>query len=174
MSVEDRPEALPTKWASLKSRERHRSRRVTATLIATCLACIASVVQAPVAGAANHAAKRTPAVGIVRWDVFTTDSNNNLIQVDPRFTRASAPLFNLDGNPLGLTWGQWRSATASSLARTITKKGIDYTGDDERGDPERRLLALLPNVQPLLRQPDLPDGRFDDRPDRALPTTPDA
>jgi hypothetical protein len=129
MFVEDRHEALPTKWASLKSRERHRSRRVTATLIATCLAGFALVVQAPVAGASNHAAKRTPAVGIVPFagDVFTTDSNNNLIQVDPRFTPASAPLYNLDGNPLGLSWGQWSSATASSLVNTVTKHGIDYT-----------------------------------------------
>jgi hypothetical protein len=80
MSVEDRHEGLLTKWASLKSRERHRSRRVTATLIATCLAGFALIVQAPVAGASNHAAKRMPAVGIAPFagDVFTTDSNNNL------------------------------------------------------------------------------------------------
>jgi hypothetical protein len=127
MSVEDRHETLSTKAASLKSRERHRSRRVTATLIATCLAGSALVVQAPAAGASNHAAKRTPAVGIIPFagDVFTTDANNNLIQVDPRFTSASAPLYNLDGNALGLTWGQWSSATASSLVKSFSSFGVD-------------------------------------------------
>jgi hypothetical protein len=108
---------------------RRRSHRVVAALIATGLAAMALVVEAPLAGASSHGAERTPAVAIVPFagDVFTIDSSNNLIQVDPRFTPASAPLFNLDGNPLGLTWGQFDSASATSGARTVTRRGIDYT-----------------------------------------------
>ncbi len=119
---------LPTKWACFKSRDRRR-RLVIATLLAIGLAGVALVVQAPVAGASTPGVNLTSDVGIVPFagDVFTTDANNNLIQVDPRFTPGSAPLFNLDGNPLGVTWGQWRSATAWSVAATVTQRGIDYT-----------------------------------------------
>ena len=104
---------------SREADQRRRLGRVVAVAIATCVTCVALVAEAPVAGASNDAAKRTPAVGIAPFagDVFTTDSNNDLIQVDPRSTPASAPLYNLDGNPLGLTWGQWSSATATSLAK---------------------------------------------------------
>lgn len=115
--------------STTQQRDRRRSRRILATLMATGLACMALALQAPVAAASSHGAPRTPAVAIVPFagDVFTIDANNNLIQVDPRFTPASAPLFNLDGNPLGLTWGQFDSATASSGARTVRRRGIDYT-----------------------------------------------
>jgi hypothetical protein len=59
--------------------------------------------------------------------------------VDPASTPPSAPLWNFEGNPLGLTWGQWSSATASSLARTITRHGVDYT------DFRITLSGLIPN-----------------------------
>ena len=50
-----------------------------------------------------------------------------LIPVDPSSTPASAPLFNLGGQPLNLTWGQFSSGTAKSVTWTETYRGSTYT-----------------------------------------------
>jgi hypothetical protein len=84
---------------------------------------------APAAGASTNRTTPTPDVGILPFpgDVFTIGSNGSLIPVDPSMTPASAPLFNLAGSPLNLTWGQWDSATANSDAWTVSYRGTTYT-----------------------------------------------
>jgi hypothetical protein len=71
----------------------------------------------------------TPDVAIVPFagDVLTPAQNGSLIPVDPRSTLPSAPLYSFEGNALNLTWGQFSSATALSVALTGTYRGIDYT-----------------------------------------------
>jgi hypothetical protein len=116
----------------IKSHERRRSHRLIATVIATVLAGLALAAQAPVAGASSS----TPDVGVVPFanDVFWF-TNNALSVVDPASTPASAPLFNLEGNPLHVTWGQFSSATATSEV----KQGGNHT------DFDVRLSGLIPN-----------------------------
>jgi hypothetical protein len=60
-------------------------------------------------------------------DVYQSSSNGTLIAVDPSSTPLSTPLFNLAGNALNLTWGQWSSATAKSYAWTVSRNGTTYT-----------------------------------------------
>ena len=97
--------------------------------IGLALTTVALVVQAPVAGAPPSGFNETPAIGILPFagDVFTSSSNGTLIAVDPSSTPASAPLFNLAGNSLGLTWGQFSSGTAKSVAWTETYGGTTHT-----------------------------------------------
>jgi hypothetical protein len=52
--------------------------------------------------------------------VDTLNFQGALVPVDPSSTPASAPLYNLAGNALNLTWGQFSSATAKSYAWTVT------------------------------------------------------
>jgi hypothetical protein len=84
---------------------------------------------APAAGASTGRTTPTPDVGLLPFagDVFTIGSNGSLIPVDPSMTPTSAPLFNLAGSPLNLTWGQWDSATANSDAWTVSYHGTTYT-----------------------------------------------
>jgi hypothetical protein len=106
-----------------------RSRRTLAAVIAAGAACVALAVQAPVAQASTIFTAPAPDVGIVPFagDVYTTSSNGTLIAVDPASTAASAPLYNLAGGALNVTWGQWSSATATSYAWTVTFDGTTYT-----------------------------------------------
>ena len=106
-----------------------RPRRVIAAVIAVGAVCIALAVQAPVAGASTTFTTPTQDVGIVPFagDVYTTSSNGTLIPVLPASTPASTPLYNLAGNALNVTWGQWSSATATSYAWTVTFHGTTYT-----------------------------------------------
>jgi hypothetical protein len=117
-----------TKPASPERRER-RSGRLLAASIATAVASLALVAQPPVAGAALPASNLTRQVGLLPFtgDVFTISSLGNLIPVSLSSTAASAPLFNLAGDPLNLTFGQWTSATAASYAWTVTFRGTTYT-----------------------------------------------
>src|SRR5215469_6688196 len=110
-------------------RERRRPCRMIASVIAVAAACMASAALAPAAGASTNRTTATPDIGIIPFagDVFTIGSNGSLIPVDPSFTPASAPLFNLAGSPLNLTWGQWSSATANSSAWTVSRHGTTYT-----------------------------------------------
>jgi len=118
---------IPTKGAHVKPGERHHPRRLLATLIATGLASLALVAPAPVAAAAPIS-NVTPQIGIVPFsgDVFTVDQEGNLIAVGFE-TPTSAPLYNLAGDPLNLTWGQFSSATAKSVAWNLSFRGTTYT-----------------------------------------------
>jgi hypothetical protein len=120
----------PTPPASLERRGRHCSRRMIATAIVTGAACMTMIVQTSAARASIPVPMPTPDVAIVPFagDVFQVGTNGSLITVDPRSVSASAALFNLEGDPLGVTWGQWSSATAKSYAWTITHRGTVYTG----------------------------------------------
>jgi hypothetical protein len=71
----------------------------------------------------------TPDIAIVPFagDVFTTGTGGNLIAVNPLTTPLSAPLFNVIGSSLNLTWGQFSSGTAKSDAWTVTFRGTTYT-----------------------------------------------
>jgi hypothetical protein len=103
--------------------------RLVAALIATCLTGTALLVHAPVAGASITFTKPTGPGGVLplAGDVYTLGSNGSLIAVDPSSTPASAPLFNLAGSPLNLTWGQFSSATAKSYAWTVSRDGTTDT-----------------------------------------------
>ncbi|MBV8220625.1 MAG: hypothetical protein JO325_19330, partial [Solirubrobacterales bacterium] len=86
-------------------------------------------MQASVAGAATTFTTPTPNIGIIPFsgDVYTTSANGTLIPVFPLSTPLSAPLYNLAGNALPVTWGQFSSATAKSYAWTITHNATTYT-----------------------------------------------
>lgn len=106
-----------------------RPRRALLATIATSLAVIGLVVQTPVAGASISVSQPTPNIGIIPLpaDVFTPSANGTLIPIFPLSTPLSAPPFNLAGNALNLTWGQWSSATARSYAWTATHNGTTFT-----------------------------------------------
>jgi hypothetical protein len=90
-------------------------------------------------GAATAAQAVTPVLPIVpsiavepfTGDVFTIGSNGSLIDVDPRLTPASAPLFNKQGTPLNLTWGAWMAAT-----------GTAYAYESPAGEPPATIIAI--------------------------------
>jgi hypothetical protein len=120
---------LPVRETGFEPRERRHSRRVIATLTITCLASAALLVQAPLAGAAITFTPPTPNIGILPFpgDVYVLNSMGALVSVDPTSTPASAQLFNLAGNALNLTWGQFSSATAKSYVWTDTVNGVTHT-----------------------------------------------
>jgi hypothetical protein len=93
-----------------------RSGRPLATVIATGLASLALLVQAPVAGAHTTLTTSTPTAntGIIPFtgDVYSLGSEGNLIPVSITSTPLSAPLYNVAGDPMNLTWGQFSSATS--------------------------------------------------------------
>ena len=120
----------PTKWGSLRLGARHPGRRSVGILVATVLAAAALVVQAPIASAALPVVSNvTPQIGTIPFegDVFVLDSQGNLIPVDVFSTPASAQLFNLAGDPMNLSWGQFSSATSNSVAWDLTYNGTTYT-----------------------------------------------
>ncbi len=100
-------------------------RRALLATIATSLAVIGLAVPAPAASAATTFTPPTANVGIIPLpaDVFTLSANGTLIPMLPLSTPLSAPLFNLAGNALNLTWRQWSSASAKSYAWTVTHNG---------------------------------------------------
>lgn len=118
---------LPAEQARSKSHERSGARRVLATLIATSLAGVVLVVLVPVAGASTSTATAT-SVGIIPFpgDVYVLNFEGALIPVDPSSTPTSAPLFNLAGNSMNVTWGQFSSGTATSDAESVADNGSDY------------------------------------------------
>jgi hypothetical protein len=105
---------------------RRRPRRVIAAVIVVGAVCAALAVQAPTARASTTFTTPTPDVGIVPFsgDVYTVSANGTLITVDPTSTSLSAPLFNLAGDSLNVTWGQFSSAAATSYAWTDTLNGV--------------------------------------------------
>ncbi|MGO9958240.1 MAG: hypothetical protein ACLP50_20120 [Solirubrobacteraceae bacterium] len=114
----------------IQNRTTHRStRRALAIVIATGLASTALLMQAPVAGAHIGFTIPTPNVGIIPFpgDVYVLNDQGALIPVDPTSTPQSAPLYNLAGDAMNLTWGQFSSATAKSYAWTVTYHGTTYT-----------------------------------------------
>ena len=132
---------LPVHETGFEPRERRHSSRVIATLIVTCLASAALLVQAPLAGAAITFTPPTPNIGILPFpgDVYVLNSMGALIPADPTSTPASAQLFNLAGNSLNLTWGQFSSATARSYVWTDTVNGVTHT------DFLIGMIGLVPN-----------------------------
>jgi hypothetical protein len=127
VSSADNP--LSANGARFIPRGRHRLGRGIAIPIAIGLACMALIAHAPAAGASTTFTRPTPNAGILPFpgDVYTAGQDSTLIPVDPSSTPASAPLYNLGGQPLNLTWGQFSSATAKSYAWTVTRRGITYT-----------------------------------------------
>jgi hypothetical protein len=105
---------------------RHRALLAT---VATSLALIGLAVPVPAASATTTFTPPTANIGIIPFygDLFTPTANGTLIPIDPSSTPLSAPLFNLAGNALNLTWGQWSSASAKSYAWTVTHNGTTST-----------------------------------------------
>ena len=106
-----------------------RSRRAFLATIVTSFAVTGLAVQAPAASAATTFTQPTVNVGIIPLpgDVYTISANGTLIPILPLSTPLSAPLYNLAGNALNLTWGQFSSATAKSYAWTVTHNGTTHT-----------------------------------------------
>lgn len=132
----------PARAAGLGSRrESPRHRRVIATVIAVGVVFLALAVRAPVAGASTTVTAPARDVGIIPFpdDVYTLNYQGALVPIDPTSTPASAALYNLAGNALNLTWGQWSSATATSYASTVTWNATTYT------DIAIGLSGLVPN-----------------------------
>jgi hypothetical protein len=120
----------PARTAGLdRRRDRRRPRRVIAAVIAAGAVCLALALQAPAAGASTTVTPPTKDLGIIPFtgDVYTIDSEGNLIPVSITLTPASAPLYNVAGDPMNLTFGQWSSATATSYVWTVTYNGTTDT-----------------------------------------------
>jgi hypothetical protein len=98
-------------------------------VITTALAVAALLVRAPVARAALPVSNVTPQIGLIPFaaDVYTLDSQGNLIPVSNTLTPTSAPLYNEAGDLMNLTWGQFSSATAQSAAWNLTYHGTTST-----------------------------------------------
>ena len=122
-------------------RRRPRAGRAVATLIAAALALSGSAALAQAAGASSASRDRTAAVGLIPFpgDVYQLNYQGALVPVDPASTPSSAALYNLAGNALNVTWGRFSSATATSLVKTVTRKGTQYT------DFKIALGGLVPN-----------------------------
>jgi hypothetical protein len=111
--------------ATTEDGARQRGRRVTIIALALgTLATLGAGAILPVlpAGATSASPARTPSQGTeaLALDVYQVSSSGSLIPVDPRSTPDSSALFSAAGTPLGATWGQWRTATGSSLALRVT------------------------------------------------------
>jgi hypothetical protein len=97
---------------------------------------------AAAAGAGTAVApQRTPAEAteVFDSDVFVVSGAGELVNPDPRSTPKSQELFNIAGEDLGLTFGKWQRATATSLAELIQRHGTDQT------DVLLTLKGLMPN-----------------------------
>jgi hypothetical protein len=138
--VSGRPRLASEHSYAKRARLRPGPRRLLLTLITLGAVCIALAVQAPVAGASSSFPSLTPDVAVVPFanDVFWF-TNGALTVVDPASTPASAPLFNQEGNPLHLTWGQFSSPTAKSYAWTDRFGGVTHT------DFAIGMSGLIPN-----------------------------
>jgi hypothetical protein len=99
----------------------------TIAVVVVCLGALA--LFAPAAGASTTITTPVKDTGVINFpgDVYTLNYEGALIPADPTSTAASAPLYNLAGNALNLTWGQWSSATATSYGWTITRDGTTST-----------------------------------------------
>ena len=94
-----------------------------------------AVVLAGVVGMTTPATAARPgdeadAVEAYERDVFEI-VGSTLRNPDPASTDPAAPLFNVAGVGLGLTWGQWSSAAATSTMRVRgrhTEAEIDFSG----------------------------------------------
>jgi hypothetical protein len=104
---------------TLPARGWRRAAIVAPTIAALGLSAILSAV--PAGALSLSPSARTPDKGVEAFagDVYRTAPNGVLIAVDPRTTPDSAALYNAAGNPLGVTWGTWRSAAATSLAKRV-------------------------------------------------------
>jgi hypothetical protein len=120
----------PARTAGLgRRRDRHFPRRVIAAVIAAGAVCVALALQAPAAGASTTVTPPTKDLGIIPFtsDIYTISSEGNLIPISIDQTPASAPLYNLAGDSMNLTYGQWNSATATSYVWTVTRNGVTDT-----------------------------------------------
>jgi hypothetical protein len=86
--------------------------------------------------AAAAAPDREDAVQVFNRDVYIVESG--ALQNPNAGTPPDAPLYNVNGAPLGLTWGQWSAATGSSSARTVIETSGLAT------DVRLRLSGLVP------------------------------
>lgn len=128
-AVPSHPEGPPRRAGLDRRRDRYRLRRVIAAVVAAGAVCMTLALQAPAAGASTTVTPPAKDIGIIPFtgDVYTIDSEGNLIPVSLTFTAASAPLYNVAGDPMNLTFGQWDSATAASYVWTVTRNGITDT-----------------------------------------------
>jgi hypothetical protein len=102
-------------------------------LAAAMTATLALVAVAPPASAAP--ADQADAVEIHERDVFVIVGST--LRNPDSTTEPSAPLFNNAGVSLGLTWGEWSAASATSAVRTSGKS-------NPRTDVRLRFSGLVP------------------------------
>src|SRR5262249_41314875 len=94
----------------------HPGRR--AWLVAVVAALALTLYDAPF-GAVAHAASpdRADGIEVFKRDVFVIVGSS--LRNPDDTTADSAPLFNVAGVNLNVTWGQWKRATAQSTAHVV-------------------------------------------------------
>jgi len=96
-----------------------------ARLSVTALVILCATLGATSPASAARPWRQAVAVEAFSGDVFVVNGTGDLVAVDPRTTSDSAALFNLAGEPLGLTWGAFRAATATSTAASVISGTTD-------------------------------------------------
>ena len=114
----------------------HRLVRIALTF-AIGLATFVAPLAGPVAAAAPAKADTPDALEIYNRDVFVIVGSTLRLPDDT--TAADAPLFNVAGVPLNLTWGDWQQASATSRASVTGGKKNPKT------DFRIHLTGLAPN-----------------------------
>jgi hypothetical protein len=138
-----------TEHARLRSRQRRRSCRIIGTLFATGVASVARRADARSRRIKPRRAENASIAVVPFAEMSSPWGDGTLITVDPGSTLDSAPLFSLLRTPLNLTWGQWKSASGSSGARTGHEgdRLHELQDHDDRTDPERRVLLGKPGLR---------------------------
>src|SRR5258706_10660263 len=114
----------------------HRLVRIALTF-AIGLATFVAPLAGPVAAASPAKADTPDALEIYNRDVFVIVGSTLRLPDDT--TAADAPLFNVAGVPLNLTWGDWQQASATSRASVTGGKKNPKT------DFRIHLTGLAPN-----------------------------
>jgi len=111
-----------------------KTTRWTSLLAVAMTATLSLVAAAPTAVAA--APDQADAVETYERDVYVIVGST--LRNPDATTDPSAPLFNVSGVGLGLTWGQWSAASATSVVRTSGK------GSSARTDVRLTFSGLVP------------------------------
>jgi hypothetical protein len=156
----------------------HRPRTLLCGAAILAVLCVSSLGGRTAAAASPNAL--VPSIGLIPFpgDVYTLTAMGALIPADPASTPPSAPLYNLGGQALNLTWGAWEAATGMAYVYEspgtqhpetvvgITLKGLIPHGVYSifyRTFSPNTNNPLCPNVEPSLALPSLNPVQQPDR-----------
>ncbi|MGH3087735.1 MAG: hypothetical protein ACRDSJ_10525, partial [Rubrobacteraceae bacterium] len=129
--------SVMTRTTKSENRRHIFARAALAVLVVGSLALVVGYDASRAEGAGGSAkVDREDAVEPFAGDVFVLDGA--ILRNPTGGTSPDAQLFNVAGTPLDVTWGEWKSASATSKARVVRKSGKPRT------DVRVRLSGLVP------------------------------